>query len=402
MSHRPRILIADDESIIRRKTCMILGEAFDVQEAATAGEARLRIAEGYDATLLDIVFPDGNGIDICREHKQANPFRTVVMTSSLESVDAWNEAFAAGADYYLEKRELLALHPRKVALLLCNLIERNRLRREAEEAAERHAGLLSVLSHDVRAPFQALLGTVEMLRKSQIPPDAAQQVETLLQCTKDQLAFINSLLDYLRLESGMVGLRCLPLDVNLPVNQSVQQLEILASRKDIQILKELSTDTPKINGDIARISQVMNNLLTNAIKFTPRGGSITVRTRSSARGGAAGAEVIVEDTGAGIDEDDLEGIFQRFRRGRSQGTEGERGTGLGLSICKEVVERHGGAIALSRKEPNGTAATAWFPPAIRGSDEDKSSGCGKTPGSHDCHTIRPEKGPAYPAACAGT
>ena len=248
---------------------------------------------------------------------------------------------------------------------------------------KRQAGLLSVLSHDVRAPFQALLGTVEILRKSRIPPDAAQQVDKLLQCTKDQLAFINSLLDYMKLESGMVGLRRIALDVNLPVNQSLQQLEILATRKDIQVRRELDADIPKISGDIGRISQVMNNLLTNAIKFTPRGGLITVKTSGSSRNGAEGVEVIVEDSGVGIDDDELDALFQRFRRGRSQGTEGERGTGLGLSICKEVVELHGGAIELSRRDSEGTIARFWLPSFLSASEEDAFNGCGRMSGSND-------------------
>ena len=82
----------------------------------------------------------------------------------MESVDAWNEAFRAGADGYLEKRELLGLDPRKIVLMILNLVERNRLRRQAEETNRRQAELLSVLSHDVRAPFQTLLGTIELLK----------------------------------------------------------------------------------------------------------------------------------------------------------------------------------------------------------------------------------------------
>lgn len=402
MADRLSILVADDEAIIRRKACMILGDAFDVHEAGSAHEARDRLTHAYDAILLDIVFPDGNGIDLCRECKEAYPFRTVVMTSSLESVDAWNDAFAAGADYYLEKREFLALHPRKVALLLCNLIERNRLRQQAEETAERHADLLSVLSHDVRAPFQALLGTVEMLRKSSIPPDAQTQVENLFQCTKDQLAFINSLLDFLRLESGMVGLRCMPLDVNLPVNQSLQQLAILARAKEIQIRSELAFDIPKIQGDIGRISQVMNNLLTNAIKFTPRNGSITVRTGHCERNGTSGVEIVVKDTGVGIRAGEAHTIFQRFRRGRAEGTEGERGTGLGLSICKEVTERHGGVIELESREDKGTAARVWFPSATQGSEADDSRGCEELPHPRDRSTGPASNDPVHQAACAGT
>ncbi len=309
--------------------------------------------------LLDIVFPDGNGIEICREIKERDPHSTVIITSSMESVDAWNQAFQAGADGYLEKRELLGLDPRKLVLTILNLVERNRLRRQAEATNRRQTELLSVLSHDVRAPFQTLLGTIELLKKNPAK-QATHNIETLYRCAKDQLAFINSLLEFLRLESGTVGLRRSPLDVNLPVNLSVQRLSSLAARKEISLKTNLQPDLPKIDGDIARISQLVGNLVSNAIKFTPRHGQIKVRTSVANKDGVSGVEISVEDTGLGVNPKDREKIFQRFHRGRDTGTEGETGTGLGLSICKEIAHLHGATLRVDDRKPQGTIFTAWF------------------------------------------
>ena len=178
------ILVADDEPIIRQKVSMMLGDTFRVRQTDTAESTRKALQEGVDAVLLDIVFPDGNGIDICREAKTRDPHIPIIVSSSLESVDAWNQAFQAGADEYLEKRELLGLDPRKIVLMLENLVERNRLRKQTEETGRRQRELLSVLSHDVRAPFLALLGTIEQLRCDSIPPDVANSVETLHKCAK--------------------------------------------------------------------------------------------------------------------------------------------------------------------------------------------------------------------------
>jgi len=355
------VLVADDEAIIRRKVCMMLGDKFLVQQVGTARAARDAAEKGYDATLLDIVFPDGNGIDICREIKTRDPHSTVVISSSMESVDAWNDAFQAGADGYLEKRELLGLDPRKLALMITNLVERNRLRRQAEELNQRQAELLSVLSHDVRAPFQALLGTIQVLRRSQVPSEAAANVESLHQCAQDQLAFINSLLELLSLESGQVGLRLVELDLNLPVNQAAQRLRVLAEEKSITLDLDLQPDIIRIRGDLGRISQVINNLLTNAIKFTPPGGTVTVRTRSATGRGAKAAELAVQDTGIGVDGKLREKIFQRFHRGRECGTRGERGAGLGLSICREIMQLHGGTIEVDPGVSKGSRFVARFP-----------------------------------------
>jgi signal transduction histidine kinase len=361
MSERLSLLLADDEAIIRRKVCMMLGDRFKIDQASTARSAREAALKNYDAVLLDIMFPDGNGIEICREIKQRDPHATVIISSSMETVDAWNDAFQAGADGYFEKRELLGLDPRKIALTFSNLVERNRLRRQAEDLNRRQAELLSVLSHDVRAPFQALLGTIEMLRKSAIPDDAAKNVDTLHNCAKDQLSFINSLLEILRLESGMSGTRRIDLDLNVPVAAALQNMTFLATSKEISLQSDLQEGLPKIGGDIARIAQLVSNLLTNAVKFTPRRGRVTVRTAAAVRNDIPGVEISVEDTGVGVDPADRAKIFQRFHRGRGTGTEGEKGTGLGLCICKEIMQLHGGTIEVEDANGNGALFNAWFP-----------------------------------------
>lgn len=363
MKNRLNVLLADDEDIIRRRVLMMLGDTFNFDQASTARAARELALKSYDAILLDIVFPDGNGIEICRQVKERDPHSTVIISSSMESVDSWNEAFRAGADGYLEKRELLGLDPRKIVLMILNLVERNRLRRHAEETNRRQAELLSVLSHDVRAPFQTLLGTIELLKRNP-DHDATRNIETLHQCAKDQLAFINSLLEFLRLESGMAGIRRAPVDINLPVNLSLQRLSSLASRKEISLESRLQPGLPKIHADIARISQLVGNLVNNAIKFTPRGGKIKVSTGAVDRHGRSGAEICVEDTGVGIKPEDRERIFQRFHRARDTGTEGETGTGLGLSICKEIVNLHGGTLEVDDNKPNGASFRTWFPASL--------------------------------------
>jgi signal transduction histidine kinase len=244
--------------------------------------------------------------------------------------------------------------------MIMNLIERNRLRRQAEETYRRQTELLSVLSHDVRAPFQTLLGTIELLKKNP-GHDATRNIETLYQCAKDQLAFINSLLEFLRLESGVVGLRRSSLDVNLPVNFSLQRLNTLACFKEISLEVNLQQGLPKIDGDIARISQLVGNIVNNAIKFTPRGGVVRITTAVAHKNSAPGVEISVEDTGEGIDPEDRDRIFQRFQRCRDTGTEGESGTGLGLSICKEIANLHGGVLEVGDKKSKGAVLRVWFP-----------------------------------------
>jgi signal transduction histidine kinase len=330
-------------------------------EADSVASTRDMWTAGYDVVLLDIKFPDGNGIDVCREIKETDPHFTVIMSSSMEEVEAWDQSFRAGADGYLEKRELLALDPRKIQLTIMSLVERNRLRRQAQETAERQRELMSVLSHDVRAPFQAMLRAIETIRGSELAPEIAQEVSNLYKCASGQLNFINSLLEVLRLESGAAELRRTYVDLSLPVNQSAQNLAPSIKAKNVELEVVSDPQAPEANCDIARICQLVTNLLSNAIKFTPSNGKIRIGVRKSRRLNTDGVEVSVEDSGTGIKRQDRENILSRFVRGPSGGSNGETGSGLGLSICREILNLHSGKLEISDSNLGGAMVIAWLP-----------------------------------------
>lgn len=361
MSPRTKLLIADDEPIIRDTVRLLLGDNYEIGQTDSAAGLRNIIRNGFDAVLLDIMFPDGNGIDLCRELKSEYPDLTVIISSSMETVDAWNSAFEAGADSYIEKREILNQDPRKISLMINNLVERNRLRRKSEDQNKWQAELLSVLSHDVRAPFQSVLSSLDILRKSEVNPELKKMIDETLDSAKQQLAFINALLDLLRLESRTISLRMTSFDPNIPVNQSVQTLKSLISGKSINLGLNLGQGLPLINGDIAQVARMVANLLSNAVKFTPRGGVIDVSTRNVKKDGATGIEIKVRDNGVGINDTDKCRIFDKFQRGKDKGTEGEKGSGLGLAICKELAQLHNGHIMVDSIPGKGSEFTIWLP-----------------------------------------
>ena len=361
MQSRIKLLIADDEPIIRDTVRLMLGNIYEIDQADCAKSLRKIINKGFDAVLLDIMFPDGNGIDLCRELKALFPDLTVVISSSMETVDAWNSAFEAGADSYMEKREILNQDPRKISLMINNLVERNRLRRKADEQNKWQAELLSVLSHDVRAPFQSLLSSLDLLRREDIRPELKEVVNETLQSARQQLSFINSLLELLRLESRAINLRMSTFDPNLPVNQSVQTLMSLLKEKDINLLLNLDDGLPPIKGDIAQISRMVTNLLSNAAKFTRRGGHVEVSTKSLLDDNVPTVEIQVKDDGIGIRESELTEIFDKFHRAKDRGTEGEAGSGLGLAICKELAQLHGGSITVESALGKGSTFRIRLP-----------------------------------------
>ena len=361
MQSRLKLLIADDEPIIRDTVRLMLGNIYEIDQADCAKALRKIINKGFDAVLLDIMFPDGNGIDLCRELKASFPDLTIVISSSMETVDAWNSAFEAGADSYMEKREILNQDPRKISLMINNLVERNRLRRKADEQNKWQAELLSVLSHDVRAPFQSLLSSLDLLRREDIRPELKEVVNETLQSARQQLSFINSLLELLRLESRAINLRMSTFDPNLPVNQSVQTLMSLIKEKNINLLMNLNDGLPQIKGDVAQISRMVTNLLSNAAKFTRRGGQIEVSTKHLLDGNVPMVEIEVKDNGIGIRESEVREIFDKFHRARDRGTEGEAGSGLGLAICKELAQLHGGSITVESASGKGSSFRIRLP-----------------------------------------
>jgi signal transduction histidine kinase len=235
------------------------------------------------------------------------------------------------------------------------------LRKQTEEQNKWQAELLSVLSHDVRAPFQSVLSSLDRLRKSHLEPELERLVDTTLQSARQQLSFINALLELLRLESGMVSLRLTRFDPNLPVSQSVQTLKSLISEKGIELKLNLGKALPKFEADIAQVARMVTNLLGNAIKFTHRAGKIEVSTQRAQKYDIEGIEIVVKDNGIGINEIDKPKIFDKFHRCRDKGVQGETGSGLGLAICKELAQLHNGTISVDSHVGKGSEFRIWLP-----------------------------------------
>ena len=181
---------------------------------------------------------------------------------------------------------------------------------------------------------------------------AERELDTLTQ-------MVEELLELSRIESGEVPLRLTPTSISDLIIDSLDRLGPQAERKDIEIDVQITDRLPVISADAERMQRVMTNLLHNAIKFTPEGGSIQVAARLS-DGARSQAEVIVSvrDSGVGIAADDLPRIFERFYKSDRARTRSRGGTGLGLAIARHLVEAHGGRIWAKSKE--GKGSTFYF------------------------------------------
>ena len=235
-----------------------------------------------------------------------------------------------------------------------SLLEREReARSEAERAGRMKDEFLATLSHEIRTPLNAILGWAQILRTSADPEDLATGLETIERNARSQSQIIEDLLDMSRIISGKVRLNIQHADLAAIVRAAVETVRPSSEAKGVNlniIMGALIGVT--IAGDINRLQQVFWNLLTNAVKFTPRGGRIeVVLERVNAH-----LEVRVTDSGEGIEPQFLPFVFDRFRQADASTTRRHGGLGLGLSIVKQLVELHGGSIR-ARSAGGGRGAT---------------------------------------------
>jgi PAS domain S-box-containing protein len=229
-------------------------------------------------------------------------------------------------------------------------------KREAEEANNAKTQFLAVLSHELRTPLNPiLLAVTAMLERPEEPAQLRSTLEMIRQNVNLQARLIDDLLDVMRIVRGKMPLHWEVADSHILIRQAIQICQSELFGKELHVETELRAEGHHLNADSARFQQVIWNLLRNAIKFTPNGGKITIRT--SNEDGLGGERLVIEvsDTGIGIDPLILPRIFDPFQQGESKITRKFGGLGLGLAICRGIVEAHGGILeAESEGKDRGT------------------------------------------------
>ena len=236
-----------------------------------------------------------------------------------------------------------------------SVLEQERKLREAAEAANRAKDeFLSVISHELRSPLNAILGWNRILAvKRSDDPEVASITPRIEHSAKAQLKMVNDLLDLGRVGTGKLKIEPRPAQLGRIVNMALELARPAAAARGITLVSELTPGAGHIHGDADRLQQVVGNLLSNAVKFTPSGGRVTVKLRDV----DGSAELTVTDTGRGIAPELLPHVFDRFRQGDSSSTRHSGGLGLGLTLVHEIVLLHGGTV--SANSP-GVGAGATF------------------------------------------
>ncbi len=228
-----------------------------------------------------------------------------------------------------------------------DISEQKRSQRELAEAHEElqrvnqvKAEFLATLSHELRTPLSAIIGWVQMLKDAPSPQEVAEGVQVIERNVRMQSQLIEDLLDMSRIEAGKVSLDIQRLDLAVVVAAAMETVRPAAEAKGIRLTSAFSSVGGIVMGDKNRLQQIVWNLLTNAVKFTPKQERIHVTIKRA----ASQVEVSVTDTGQGIAPEFLGQIFERFRQGDASTTRRQGGLGLGLSIAKQLAELHGATL----------------------------------------------------------
>jgi signal transduction histidine kinase/CheY-like chemotaxis protein len=239
------------------------------------------------------------------------------------------------------------------------LSNENLARREAERANRLKDDFLATISHELRNPLNAILGWAHMMRVGKLnEANMDRAVETIYRNAKSQSQLVADLLDVSRIISGKLRLDVRTVDLISIVNAAIDSIRPAADAKTIRLQTMLDPAGGPISGDADRLQQIVWNLLTNAVKFTPKGGRIQIKVQRI----DSHVEIVVSDSGVGISKEFLPYVFDRFRQADASITRTHGGLGLGLSIVHQLVDLHGGSVAVqSEGEGKGATFTITLP-----------------------------------------
>lgn len=224
---------------------------------------------------------------------------------------------------------------------------------EADSANDIKDEFLATLSHELRTPLTSILGWSQLLADGTLNEvDSKRAVETIVRNARAQRKLIDELLDISRIITGKLHLEMHTVSLAPMIEAVVDGVRPAADARSINLQTTLDSTASRISGDSDRLQQIIWNLLSNAIKFTPKGGDVHVRLEQI----ASHIEIVITDTGQGIDSQLLPHVFDRFRQSDSSNTRRNGGLGLGLSIVRQLVELHGGSVS-ARSPGEGLGST---------------------------------------------
>ena len=362
-----RILVVDDDRLnVRILSNILKSEGYTLADA-DSGERALEVYESFhpDLVLLDVMMPGMNGFETCRALRQRYGSETapvIFITAKSESDDVVEGLSAGGVDYLpkpFRAKEALArirthLHIRLLSEQQKSLVDQLS---KANAAKNRFLGMAA---HDLRNPLASIRGLAEFLRDGVVGPLSPEQldlIKTIHEASQGMLDLVNELLDVATIESGELKLSLESHNLTELIEKNIYLSNIEAAKKRTKIVFAAPGRAVLLPIDAGKINQVIANLLSNALKYSPAGSTITVELH---RGKGTWA-FSVKDQGPGIPENERDKLFKDFGRLSVKTTGGEKSTGLGLAICRKIVDAHRGTITAENLPKRGCEFRVTLP-----------------------------------------
>lgn len=349
----PNILIVDDVLANLRLLDHILREKGYKVRPVTNGTLALQVAEKEkpDLVLLDIMMPDIDGFEVCRRFKE-NPKLSdvpIIFISALNDTKDIVKALTSGGADYITK----PFKAEEVRVRVATHLNIYFQQKELQKLNAQKDKFFSIIAHDLRGPFSSFLGVTQLLDEM-LPELSREEIRdfaaSMRTSATNLYSLLENLLQWAKNQQGLTPFTPMKELMLSLVNESILTLLEPAKNKGIEIVNNIDGDI-EVFADKNMLQTVIRNLVSNAIKFTPKGGNITLSAKANS---ASDVEISVKDSGIGMNETMVNNLFQLDAKTNRPGTEGEMSTGIGLLLCKDFVETHGGEIRVESEEGKGS------------------------------------------------
>lgn len=361
MESRSSILVVDDEpDNFEVIDFLLFNEGYNLSYVNSGKEAlnNLDILKP-DVILLDVMMPGIDGLEVCREIKSDSRWHhiPIIMVTALNAKEDLARCLEAGADDFVGK-------PISAIELRARIRSMLRIKKQYNELETALASLESVLQlredmsrmivHDLRTPITSILMSVELLLRSQLDTKQRQKLERILVATQRLRFLTDDLLIIAKAEAGKMTLNRVEVNLSEMSLAAVSDLNEVLQEKNIEIVSDVPEASQNIWLDANLFRRVFDNLLSNALKFSPSSSQIHLKIDYPEAQGIQG-RIRIYDQGSGISEEVKQRIFEKFEIGKFISTVPQ--TGLGLAFCKMVIEAHGGKIFVEDNSPKGSVFT---------------------------------------------
>ena len=366
-----KVLLVEDNPGDARLLQIMLDDAgsgqFEIVHVERLSQLQESLDEDvHDVILLDLSLPDSHGLETLETAAGLAPTVAIVVMTGLEDEAIGVQAVRDSAQDYLVKGQV---DSKLLARSLRYAIERKRGAMELEEKNQAlqqesvaKSQILSTVSHELKTSLTSIIGYVDrlLLRRDKIGPLNERQeryLENVKEDSRRLKVLIDDLLDISRIEAGSLELNLTVLQIRPQVEQVIDAIQSQFAYKELSVIHAIPSELPSVIVDQLRFSQIITNLLTNAFKYSPAGGSVTIAAMEDGNA----AQIDVCDTGIGISTEDQARLFTKFFRADNSSTRQETGTGLGLYIVKHLIEAHGGAIWVNSRKGEGSTFSFTIP-----------------------------------------